>query len=166
MTSLNYQVNKDELEEVVEPVPAGDYIVVIIDSEYKENKSGTGNLLSLKYQIVDGHFKGRILFNNLNLEHVNKQAQEIARRSLNSIGVATGIEEIQDSAQLHNIPMMVSVSVKDSPDFGKQNSIKKHFPVPANTIAKDNDFNTSISIQNQNSLNGKQKQPQKQPWEK
>lgn len=129
MAQLNYQVNPKELEESFDPLPAAEYIAVIEESEYIPTKSGTGMMLKLKYQIIDGPLKGRRLFENLNLENQNSQAQQIARKALNSIGIATGVEDIKDSSQLHGIPIKIDVRMKDSAEYGKQNVIKKHLPL-------------------------------------
>jgi hypothetical protein len=127
---LNYKVNPDEVESSFDAVPAGEYIAIIENSDYVPNKKGTGNYLGLTYQIIEGNFKGRKIFENLNLENQNQQAEQIARKSLNSIGLATGITDIKDSSQLHNIPMLIDVGIKDDPNYGLQNRIKKHSALP------------------------------------
>jgi len=129
MADINYKVDVDELESSYEVLPAGTYTVVIEDSSWNENKQGTGEILKLTYQVIDGPKKGQKLFNNLNINHVNKTAEQIARKALNSIGVACNVLHIKDSAQLHNIPFKIEVTVKDSEDYGKQNNIKKHMPL-------------------------------------
>jgi len=136
MAELGYQSDpNDAQEQSFDPVPADEYPVVIEDSDYIPNKKGTGMILKLAYQIIDGPFKGKKLFENLNLENVNDQAVQISRRTLNAICVATGVAHVQDSAQLHGIPFMVDVRMKDSAEYGMQNVIKKHFaidgPAPA-----------------------------------
>jgi hypothetical protein len=128
MAELGYTVDENDLQQTFDPVPAGEYLAVIEDSDYVETKSGTGRMLKLKLQIIDGPMKGRKLFDQLNLENVNKQAEQIARQTLNSIGVAVNVLQIKDSAQLHNIPMRVDVRIKESEEYGKQNSIKKYLP--------------------------------------
>ena len=126
MAELNYQINPDEVESSFDPVPAGEYIAIIESSDYVDNKQNTGKILKLTYQIIDGQMKGRKIFNNLNLENKSQQAAEIARKSLNSIGLATGVAVIKDSSQLHNIPMKIDVGVKEDEVYGLQNRIKKH----------------------------------------
>ena len=126
MSELNYQTNPDELESSFEAIPAGEYLAVITDSDYTDNKQMTGKILKLTYEIIDGPYKGRKIFNNLNLENQSPQAEQIARKSLNSIGVATGVAMIKDSSQLHDIPMKIDVKVKDDPNYGLQNRIAKH----------------------------------------
>jgi len=129
MAQMNYAVDTNLVEEDrPKIVPAGDYTAIIENSEMKKTKSGTGEYLSLTWQIVDGNFKGRLLFENLNLVNPNTTAVEIAKRSLNSIMVAAGIDSLTDSSQLHNKPMTIKVAVKGvaTDQYGQSNVIKKH----------------------------------------
>ena len=136
MAELNYNVNPNEMEDSFEAVPAGEYLVVIESSDFIDTKAGTGKILKLTYQILDGRFKGQKIFENLNLQNPNKQAEQISRKALNSIGIAVGVPSIQDSAQLHNIPLKLNVTVQDTDDYGKQNRIKKHMAVNLSEPAK------------------------------
>lgn len=156
MAQINYNVDENDLEQSVEAVPAGGYIAVIESSEYVSTKENTGKILKLTYQIIDGQMKGRKIFENLNLENKNKQAEQIARRTLNSIGVATGIKEIKDSAMLHNIPMNLDVTVKENPEYGRQNRIKKHSPYKK----------TNTEIQQPANQPEEIPAPVKSPWDK
>lgn len=133
MAELNYKVNPEEQESSFDAIPAGEYLAVIESSDYIDNKAGTGKILKLVYQIIDGPFKGSKVFENLNLENASTQAEQIARKSLNSIGVAVGVPHIRDSAELHNIPLKIDVTIKDSADYGKQNRIKKHIGLKEST---------------------------------
>lgn len=138
MAEINYNVNPDELENSFNVVPAGEYVAIIEDSDYVPNNQGTGMILKLTYQIIDGpgDCKGRKLFNNLNLQNKSQQAVEIAKRTLNSICVATGhTGSVADSSMLHNKAMLINVTVKDDPSYGKQNKISKHSPVPVQSVA-------------------------------
>ena len=162
MAELNYQVNTDpkEQEQSFDPLPAGEYVVVVTDSDYLDNKKGTGRMLRLVYQVIEGPFKERKLFENLNLEHENQQAATIARKALNSIGMAVGVIDLKDSAQLHNIPLRLDVGIKPSEEYGPQNRIKKHLPykddAPAVAPTPQKEEKKATPAQN-----GK-----KHPWEK
>jgi hypothetical protein len=136
MSELNYQANPEELETSFEPVPADDYFVIIEDSDYVDNKAGTGRLLKFTYQIIEGPMKGRKLFENLNLENQNQLAEKIARQSLNSICVACGVPIVQDTAQLHNIPFKITVKMKDDPVYGLGNVIRKHVAIDDKSESK------------------------------
>jgi hypothetical protein len=157
MANLNFNVNSDDLEDVIEAVPAGEYKVIISNSDYKVNSKSTGMNLQLEYEIVEGNFKGRKIFENLCLEHEKEQTAAIARKKLNSIGVAVGVTDIKDSRQLHNIPLIVDVKVKNSEEYGMQNDIKKHLPLNSNGTQ-----NSNPPIQN----GSEDSAPKKNPWEK
>ena len=41
-----------------DPVPAGEYVATVNDSAIKANKAGTGEYLSLSFQIAEGEYEG------------------------------------------------------------------------------------------------------------
>ena len=94
----------------------------------KPTKDGTGTILALKYEIVDGEYKGRGIFENLNIKNKNPQAQQIAVNALNEIGKVLGMKDIKDSVLLHGRPLVIKVKVKDDPNYGPKNEIKAHLP--------------------------------------
>ena len=101
----------------IEILPPGKYPVQIIKSEMKDTKAGTGQLLALEMEIIDGQAKGRKLWENLNLVNPNPQAQEIAQRTLSAICHAVGRLQVSDSDELHFKPMIATVEVEpEGPD--------------------------------------------------
>lgn len=108
-----------------EPLPAGWYTVVITESENKPTKAGTGSYLQLTLEVVDGEYKGRKLFERLNLENPNAQAVEIARGTLSAICHAVNVLTPRDSSELHNKPMQANVSLRRRADNGEMtNEVK------------------------------------------
>ena len=107
-----------------EHVPAGRYTAEITDSDMRDNNKGTGEYLWLEFTILDGPHAGRKLWAQLNLVNPSTQAVEIAQRELSAICHATGKLRVQDSIELHNIPMEINVKVKSSPEYGQQNVIR------------------------------------------
>ncbi len=101
-----------------EPLPAGKYLAVITDSEMKPTKSGTGSFLALTFQIIDGPYKGRLLWSRLNLDNPNAQAVQIAQGELSAICHAVGVMRPKDSIELHNLPLLVTVKCKKREDTG------------------------------------------------
>jgi|WetSurMetagenome_2_1015567.scaffolds.fasta_scaffold03341_4 hypothetical protein len=160
MSELGFQADHEDGEQSFDPIPAGEYIVAIVDSDYIDNKKGTGKMLKIVYQVIDGNFKDHKIFENLNLEHQNQQAATIARKSLNSICKALDIIELKDSEQLHNIPLRLDVGIKDNDEYGPQNKIKKHLPM--NDSLKE----ISASVPNSTSLIKESENKKRQPWEK
>jgi len=110
-----------------EPIPAGDYKVAITSSEEKPNRKATGSYLSLVMSVLEGEHKNRKLYCILNLDNPNDVAVEIARSDLAAICNAVGIQKPDDSVELHDKPMVVTVSLQKRKDTGgMQNRVGKY----------------------------------------
>lgn len=92
-----------------EPIPSGEYPAMIVDSDMRKTKDGSGQYLELVHEIMDGPYKGRKLWARLNLVNQNQQTASIAQAQLSAIAHATGVLTFTDSQQLHNRPMLVRV---------------------------------------------------------
>ena len=122
-----FNANEVEPNGTFEPVPADWYQSVITASEEKQTKAGTGSYLELKMEIIDGEYKGRLLFERLNLNNPNQTAVDIAQGTLSAICRATGVMTPSDSSDLHDKPMMVKVVVKPaSGDYAAGNECKAY----------------------------------------
>ena len=115
-----------------EHIPAGRYNAEITDSDLLDNSRGTGEYLKLEFTILDGPCAGRKLWAQLNLNNPSTQAVEIAHRELSAICHAVGKLRVQDSMQLHNIPLEINVKVKTSPEYGPQNIIRGYSAINTN----------------------------------
>ncbi|MBI5724302.1 MAG: DUF669 domain-containing protein [Planctomycetes bacterium] len=125
MPNLN-GFDADNVEPVpeFEPIPAGKYLAMIAGSEDKVSKQGH-TYLSLEFEVIEGQYAGRKLWTNLNLNHPDADVVKYARAELASICKAVGVLKPQDSTQLHNLPLLITVKCvtrKDSGDL--QNRIK------------------------------------------
>ena len=108
-----------------EPIPAGEYAVIITDSQMKPTKAGSGKFLELKMQIVSEEQKNRILFDRLNLINPNQQAVDIAKGTLSAICRAVGVMTPKDSAELHSKKLVAVVKVRKREDNGElSNEVK------------------------------------------
>lgn len=141
MVAINF-FNAEEVEPTSdwEPIPAGDYIVQIILSEFRDSKKG-GNHLALDFTILEGPLAGRTFTIRLNLYHQNVQAAEIAERELSAICRAAGVLQVNDTESLHFKPMHAAVTVKPRKDDNtKLDNVFKFSPIggtaaPANSPA-------------------------------
>jgi len=115
-----------------EHVPADRYKAEITDSDMRDNAKGTGEYLRLEFTILDGPYAGRKLWTQLNLVNPSTQAVEIAQRELSAICHSVGKLRVQDSIQLHNIPLEINVKVKTSPEYGPQNIIRGYSAISGN----------------------------------
>ena len=108
-----------------EPVPADKYLATIIESEMKPTKAGTGEYLQLTFEILAGEYRGRRLWSRLNLKNPNDTAVKIGRAELSAVCRAVGVMAPRDSADLHNLPLLISVKCVKRPDTGEiTNEIK------------------------------------------
>lgn len=136
MASLNgFNAAEVDPSDNFAPVPAGDYPVVITDSEMKLTKNGNGEYLQLVLEVIDGQMKGRKLWERLNLVNSNSQAVEIAQKSLSQICHAVKVLTPQDSVELHGKPLQATVVVKDDPGYGPRNEVKKYSAIGAGGLA-------------------------------
>lgn len=124
-----FDANQVEPTGDVEAIPAGKYLAVITDSQMKPNKAGTGSLLQLTFQVIEGDYENRLLWTRLNLDHPNATAVQIARADLSAICRAVGVLAPKDSVELHNLPLMINVRCKKRQDTGDVvNEIKGYSP--------------------------------------
>ncbi|GIW85379.1 MAG TPA: DUF669 domain-containing protein [Dehalococcoidia bacterium] len=120
-----FDANHVEPTSDFDPIPAGKYLAVITESEMKPNKANTGHFLQLTFQIVEGPYKNRYLWARLNLDNPNATAVQIARAELSAICRAVGVLAPNDSVELHNLPLVISVKCKKRDDTGEiTNEIK------------------------------------------
>ena len=68
--------------------------------------------INLTFEILsDGPAKGRKVFAWINYENQNAKAQQIGREELASLCKAVGVTELEDTVQLHNLPLVITVGV-------------------------------------------------------
>jgi hypothetical protein len=113
-----FDANQVEPTGDFEAIPAGKYLAVITESEMKPTKSGTGSLLQLTFQIIEGQYQNRLVWARLNLDNPNAVAVQIARADLSAICRAVGVTNPKDSAELHNLPLLIQVRCKKRIDTG------------------------------------------------
>ena len=129
MATINFNANEVEPNVGMEAVPAAKYIAVIIESEIKPTKSGNGQFLELTFEIIDGEYKGRKVWARLNIDNPNATAVQIARGELSAICRAVNVMQPKDSAELHNLPLEITVRCKKRDDSDEiTNEIKGYAP--------------------------------------
>ena len=110
-----------------EPIPAGWYLAEVTKSEYKANKAKTGHYLTCQLKVIEGEYKGRYVFNLMNLDNPNPTAVEIANKEMATLCEACGLDECEDSTELHGIPIAIRVVIKDGEGgYPPKNEIKAY----------------------------------------
>lgn len=110
-----------------EPIPIAKYLAIITESESKPTKSGVGQYLQFTFQIIEGEYKGRLVWTRLNLDNPNATTVKIARGELSAICRAVNVLAPKDSVELHNIPLVISVGHKKRQDTGELSNVIKSY---------------------------------------
>ena len=128
MPTLNgFNAHEVDPNPSLEPVPAGRYLTIVVDSQLKPTKNGLGEYLEFKFEIVDGPHKGRNVWERLTIRHTNETTVKIARGNLSALCRAVNRMQPNDSAELHGIPLMIVVGLKKRDDTGDMTNVVKAF---------------------------------------
>ena len=78
----------------------------------------------LTLDIIDGEYKGRKLFDRLNLWNSNAQAVEIASKTMSAICHAVGLLQVRNHEDLRGKNLAVKVIKTNDPTYGERNEVK------------------------------------------
>ena len=137
MAQINFKASSIQIEERSTnfgPLPAGDYEMMIVKSETKPTKAGTGHYLECEMHVLGGESSGRRHWERFNLDNPNAQAVKIAEESLAKLCMAIGLDNVEDSEQLHDQPFIAEVGI-DKKD-NTRNVIWGYKPLGAAPAAK------------------------------
>ena len=136
---LNFDPSTVEKTNDFELIPAGTYKAIIVSTEEKPTQNPQNRYLSIKWQIVDGPFRNRLIFENLNLfrpdtgltpeqKEKNKTTVNIAKSKLAEICECAKISMLQRSEQLHTKMMCIEITITPAtPKYPHDsNNVKKH----------------------------------------
>lgn len=123
MAAINFDASAVSPDIAFGPIPAGQYIAQIVDSDLKTNRAGTGQYIALQIEILDGEFKGRRVFSNLTISHTNKTAEQIGQAQLSALCRAVGVMQLTDTAQLHGRPIKITVRIRKDEKYGESNEV-------------------------------------------
>ena len=110
MASLNFDASTIDTTSR-DPIKPGTYEAVITESEIRATKSGNGKGINLTFEILSQEAKGRKVWAWINYQHPKQEAQRIGQEELARICKAVGVEKLQDTAQLHNLPLLITVAL-------------------------------------------------------
>ena len=122
-------------------VPAGKYCCRVEDTERKDTKNGDAQYLQITHVITEGEYKGRKIFDRLNLwsaqggQWVRRtdQAGTIAGEAMADLCLAVGIGAIRNHEELRGKHLIAKVKVRKSEEHGDSNDVQKYYPVTAGT---------------------------------
>ena len=125
MAQFNFDASQVAPQQSVGPLPAGTYLAHIIESDVQPLKSGNGEGLKLTFEIIDGQFKGRKVWENLNIRHTSEDTQRIAQSQLSALCHAVNVIKLMDTSALHFKPVRINVTVREAVgQYKASNNIK------------------------------------------
>lgn len=112
--------------------------VIINSSQQNVEKNGmvTGGYLALELTPIEGPLSGTKHTDRLNLHHTNPQTVEIANKQLSAYCHVTGKFQFTDTAELHNIPLIVEIGLQKEPNPNKYTEVKAIFDINGNQPGK------------------------------
>ena len=137
LSGANLDPNVEESSGGFTVVPEGKYQVVIVGDRLKDTKAGTGKILELKVQIVEGEHRGTTIVDRLNIVNASSVAQQIGQGQLKRICNLCGVDYPPASTDgLIGKPMLATVKIEEftSNNTGnllQSNKISGYNPVPA-----------------------------------
>ena len=128
MAQLGFTANTDDLPEGntgnFEPIPAGWYTAKVADAELRNTKSGTGQLIAVRHDVLGPSYEGRVVWTNINIKNANPKAEEIGRQQLGDMMRAIGLGSVQDTDQLIGGECQIKVGIEKSEEYGDRNTVK------------------------------------------
>jgi len=124
MAQLTFDANNVAASEGFDVLPKGKYLCMAVASQIKPTAKGTGDYLEITFEVLDGQGKGRKIWERLNIRNVNKKAEEISQRQLSALCRSVGVLNLQDTDQLHNIPVVLDIDIEQREGYEPQNRVK------------------------------------------
>lgn len=94
------------------PLPPGEYVCAMTGQDEFTTKAGNGQGVTLKWEVQQGEYQGRILFDSLLLHHPSEKAQQIARGRLKTLKSKVGKQTAGDTSELIGCLATVRVDVE------------------------------------------------------
>lgn len=122
MTAINYMVGEydEKIDLKYPPFPEGIYpLRVSYWGEPKETKKHTGFYTPIIFEIREGQYAKRKIFENLNLKNESKLVEKIAENTKNAILLAAGFslnQHISDTSELLDATLSIEITYPDGPD--------------------------------------------------
>lgn len=106
------------------PIPEGEYLAIVAGSEVKRSTNGQSEYIDLTLQIVQGKHEKRLLWDKIHTKNESKKAIDMATLRADEYSQACGLpRRATDSAQWHDIPLVIKVAVYED-EYQGEKSLK------------------------------------------
>lgn len=130
---FNAMENEGDGQRDFRALPRGDYSVTVVDSDLKPTREGTGQYLEVELEVLSGEHQGRKVWDRMNLVNKNPKAVEIGKETLAALCKAVGKLSINDSQELHGIPIVAHLIVEPAKgQYAETNRVRGYYPSKGN----------------------------------
>lgn len=116
-----------------ELLPPGDYVAQVTEAASSEMKSGAGHLLNLRWQILEGEYENRLVFQNVTYIHrTSETAQSIGRKTIKDLCDAIGVSgAVTDTSVLCFTPCRIRLGIErdKSGQYPDKNRVMRIMPL-------------------------------------
>lgn len=130
MAFLNETINVNDLpqseRDSFDPLPEGWYAVKVSGAELKNTKSGAGQYISVRYDVLGPTHQGRVVFGMLNIRNQNPKAEEIGRQQLGELMRAIGLTSVTDTDQLIGGTLSIKLVIRQQEGYEPSNDVKAY----------------------------------------
>jgi hypothetical protein len=120
-------------------LPVGSYSAQVVDACVAKPQSGDGYYVGLSWQVTEGEYENRYVFQRITFLHSSVQAVTIGRHQFKDLCVATGVsEQVTDVSVFKFIPCTIKVGIERDKqgiydDKNRVSRVKPYEPPKAST---------------------------------
>lgn len=117
-------------------IPAGEYSAVAEEVTVATTKSGSGQIMKIKWKVTGPERVGAAVWDNINFVNDSAKAQEIGLAQLKKILNAVGLKAMQDTDQLIGLTCMIKVAIQPAKDeHAEKNIVKGYAPMQSGSVS-------------------------------
>jgi Protein of unknown function (DUF669) len=134
LTSLDvpFDTDTEEGTPALTVIPPGRYTAEITKATVGALRSGKGQAVELVWEVKDGQYEGRMIFDRVIITHVSEDAMKFGRQKFKDICIATGVSgQVTDLSVLEGKPCSVWVKIEEDANgqYEPKNRIGRVKPV-------------------------------------
>lgn len=125
--NLNQNLAQTEEYGTYKPLPPDEYRVRVVDDQVRETRAGE-NRLTFTYEVIDGPYAGRQIFDGFSLWSSNPKAVSVAQSRLKSLAIACRLRNpnfIADSSEMLGKELIVRTAIREH-NGSEYEDIKKY----------------------------------------
>jgi hypothetical protein len=132
MAALNVNFDPAKVQEIYKSdfdiLPAGNYNVIITDTEIKPTKDGSGSILVVEMEVQSGEHQRRKIWDRINLQNRNATAVRMGQNKIRQIMFCLDILQLHDTDSLLNKPLIAVLEVRNGNErYPNDSNQVKHY---------------------------------------